>query len=206
MQDLPLLPGEFAFLKSKGWDRQFENLTHQKHRYDFNGGTVFLEMVSSPRVGCACDHETRTIICRLYPLLPVFNLDGQIVATEPIGIYEELEQLEGYAPACQISSLPFDQLNLFLAACELLAANPAFLFYVAVYREVKRHIAQRIATWKRETGNPAFAIFEGALLQRRLIDHEQLRESLSQLNSSFREKYGGRFNDEKVLLENYRPT
>lgn len=192
-QDLPLLPGEFEFLRGKGWQSQFQDFDRHRTPYDFGPATVWLDTVSSRRPGCACDHDTRTVICRLYPLLPVFDLDGRLTGTEVIGVYEELEQLDAMAPACQISAIPFAQMALFLRICELIACDPVLLFHLAAYRAAKRHVARRLGEDKARTGKSAFALFEGAFLRQRLVDHAQLKAELAGLYASFERQYGGRF-------------
>ena len=200
-QDLPLLPGEFDFLQSKGWQQQFHDYERHTTVYDFGEGSLALDMVSSRRPGCACDHDTRTVVCRLYPLLPVFDLDGRLVGTEALGTYEELEALEGMAPACQVSALPFEQLKLFLRICELLASSPAFLFHLAAYRAAERHVFGRLAETRAATGKSAFALFEGAFLRRRLFDHAALKAELARLKHDFEQRYGERFTSEMRALQ-----
>lgn len=199
--DLPLLPGEFEFLESKGWQQQFQDFNRKQGTYDFGTGSVSFNTITSRRAGCVCDHDTRTVICRLYPLLPVFDLEGRLVGTEVIGLYEELEQLEGMAPACQISALPFDQVKPFLRICELLGSNSAFLFHFAAYRAAKRHVFQRLAEQKATTGKSAFALFQGAFVRRRLIDHPVLKSELAALKTAFDERHGARFTAEMEELQ-----
>jgi hypothetical protein len=201
-QDLPLLPGEFEFLSSRGWDRQFQDFTRHLTPYDFSGGTIYMDIISSRRVGCACDHATRTAVCRLYPLLPVFDLDGRVIGSEVIGMYEELERLEGMAPACQISSLPFEQLNIFLRVCEILATSPVFLFHLAAYRALKKHAFERLSRQKAETGKSAFTLFESAFLRRQLLDHVQFKAEIAELKNAFEMRYGSQFAEEMDQLQN----
>lgn len=199
-QDLPLLPGEFEYLKTKAWQQQFRDFEHHEVAYDFGAGTVRLATVSSRRPGCACDHDTRTVVCRLYPLLPVFDIDGRLTGTEALGVYEELERLEGIAPACQLSALPFAQLQLFLRLCGLLGSSPAFLFHLAAYRAAKRNVFDRLAGEKARTGKSAFALFEGAFLRSRLLDHAALKAELATLHAAFETRYGSRFTGEMSAL------
>ncbi|HYH41827.1 MAG TPA: hypothetical protein VD867_07575 [Burkholderiales bacterium] len=192
-QDLPLLPGEFDFLEARGWTGQFQDFIRHAQPYDFGPGTAVLDTVSSRRPGCRCDHDTRTVICRLYPLLPVFDVDGHLVGTEAMGVFEELEHLEGLAPACQISALPFAQMGLFLRICELLASDPVVLFHLEAYRRTKRHVFDRLAQAKATTGKSAFALYEGAFLRQRLFDHDALKADLAGLHGSFEARYGRRY-------------
>jgi hypothetical protein len=191
--DLPLLPGEFEFLEARGWQGQFRDFLRHTQVYDFGPASVVLDTVSSFRPGCRCDHDTRTVICRLYPLLPVFDIEGRLVTTEAIGVFEELELLEGLAPACQISTLPVAQMNLFLGICELLASNPVLLFHLAAYRAAKRHVFDRLAERKASTGKSAFSLYEGAFLRNRLFDHDVLKPELAAMYERFESRYGEGF-------------
>ena len=205
-QDLPLLSGEFEFLEANGWQMQFQDFIRHRQLYDFGPGTLVYDSVSSRRPRCACDHDTRTVVCRLYPLLPVFDIDGRLAGTEVIGVYEELEQLEGIAPACQIAALPFEQMNLFLRLCELLASDPVLLFHLAAYRTAKRHVFGRLAEARTGNGKSAFALFEGAFLRRRLFDHAALKAELAGLYGTFEKRYGHRFAGGMAQLHTPRET
>lgn len=204
--DLPLLPGEFEFLESKGWHTQFADYQRHRQVYDFGPAAAIFDVVSSRRPGCACDHDTRTVICRLYPLLPVFDADGHLASTEILGVYEELEQLEGIAPACQLSAVPFGQMNLFLRICGLIGSSPHLLFHLAAYRAAKRHVFARLAETKAGTGKSAFALFEGAFLRKRLFDHPTLKAELADLYGRFEGRYGSRFTEPMAGLRTPRET
>ena len=199
-QELPLLPGEFDFLTSKGWDRQFGDYERRVVDYDFGGGVVRLDAVASRRPRCACDHDTRTVVCRLYPLLPVFDVGGRLLETEPLGLYEELERLDGMAPACRVSELPLEQLNVFVKVCALLGSSPVLLFHLAAYRIAKRHVREHLAQRKAATGKSAFTLFESAFLRRTLFDHDAMRLELAALHAAFVGHYGPRYTEEIQAL------
>lgn len=192
-QELPLLPGEFEFLESRGWTSQFHEYERQVLNYDFGPGQVSYETVTSARPGCACDHETRTTVCRLYPLLPVYAEDGALAGVEPLGLYEELEILDGLEPACRLEALPFPQLGLFIALARTLAREPALRFHLMAYRLAKRHVAARVGKSREETGKSAFSLFEIALLRRRLFDHDSLKAELAALWETFAARHGANF-------------
>ena len=201
VHELPLLPGEFEFLESKQWHLQFQTFERKQVHYDFGNGSVCFESVVSRRPGCVCDHATRTVICRLYPLLPVFEIDGTVVGTEALGVYEELEKVEALDRACRISALDFEQLNRFLAICRLLGSDPVLLFHVMAYRAAKRHAASRLAAAKATTAKSAFALFEAAVLRRRLFDHTILKPQLATLYAAFAERYGDAFTGRMSTLD-----
>jgi hypothetical protein len=133
------------------------------------------------------------IPCRLYPLLPVFAVDGRLISTEPIGLYEELERIDGLEPACRLETLPFPQLNLYLGLANAIASDPVLLFHMMAYRIVKHHVAARLEAARGETGTSAFSLFERSLLRRRLFDHEGIKAELASLWTKFAECHGTSF-------------
>ncbi len=92
-----------------------------------------------------CEHDTRPTICRLYPLLPRFSVEGRLVGTEPVGIFEELERIAELEAACQLTTWSFDETNEFLTITNELGRNPRHLFYLEAYRITKRHVSERLA-------------------------------------------------------------
>jgi hypothetical protein len=190
-QELPLLPGEYEYLCAKGWDQQFAPFEHRVIVFPMAGRDIRMESIVSQRPGCACDHATRPTICRLYPLLPRFDMEGHLCDTEPLGIYEEMERIGGLASACQLESLPFSQLGPFLAVTSALARSPWLRFHLEAYRLTKQHVAARIADRVAATGRDVFSTFEIGFLRHTLIDAELLRSALEPLAAAFDKRYPG---------------
>ncbi|MDB6138422.1 MAG: hypothetical protein JWO94_1494, partial [Verrucomicrobiaceae bacterium] len=192
-QELPLLPGEWEFLCENGWDKQFAEHEFRASTHVVAGRSLRIESVVSKRPMCICDHGTRTTVCRLYPLVPQFEVGGGLAGTEPLGIYEELEQLDGLPPACQVTGLEFPQLNLFLHMTRALASHPVLLFYLMAYRVTKQHARQRVAAKKSAAPEQsAFRLFETAYLRRQLLDQALLDQELTDLLTAFSTHYGSR--------------
>jgi hypothetical protein len=193
-QELPLLPGEYEFLAAKGWLNQFNPHEHRVFEFPLDSGTLRVESIISKRPNCACDHDIRPTVCRLYPLLPVFDRSGRLTATEPLGIYEEMEAIEGLSPVCQVKSLPFEQFDKFLKIATELSRSPVHLFYLEAYRITKKHVAQRLSAKRAEYRCDIFAAFENAFVRRQLIDKNALRTELNGLAEEFKNRYGADFN------------
>lgn len=188
-QEMPLLPGEYEYLESKGWLAQFGDVDHQTVEYALPDYTLRAESIISRRQNCACDHDTRPVVCRLYPLLPVFAVDGRCLGWEPLGIYEELEQVAGLQQACKLEALPFGELQKFLAITSELARHPIWLFYLEAYRLTKQHVRERL-TAAHDGTTSIFRLFETMYVRKTLIDDAALRWQLESLLSDFREYYG----------------
>jgi len=192
-QELPLLPGEYEFLSSKGWLKQFEPFEHRVIEFPIDAGVLKAESIVSKKPNCACEHNLRPTVCRLYPLLPIFDVSGRLVATEPLGIYEEMEAIEGISPACQLTSLPFNQVDRYLNITAELAKNPVHLFYLMAYRITKKHAVERIQAKRLEYKCDVFAAFENAFIRRQLLDKNELRAELDDLAGTFKAHYGEAF-------------
>jgi len=189
-QELPLLPGEYEFLSSKGWLEQFGDFDHKVIEFPIDGHTLKVESIVSRKPNCACEHGQRPLICRLYPLLPIFDVTGRFLGAEPLGIYEEMERIAGLEKACRIESLPFDQINQFTSITSALGGNPVHLYYLEAYRVTKHHVAKRLAEKYSSSEKDLFALFEMGFIRGTLIDSEQLRTDLSELARLFEETWG----------------
>jgi hypothetical protein len=115
------------------------------------------------------------------------------LGTDSIGIYEELERIQGLAPACQLTSLSFPELQHFLRITAAIGRSPRAVFYITAYQMAKHHARDQILRARRDSQEDPFLLFERRLLRRRLIDHGTLALELSALADRFDEHYGGRF-------------
>jgi hypothetical protein len=188
-QELPLLPGEWEYLNERGWAAQFGEHELRASTYAVGDHAFRVEAVISHRPMCACNHGTRTTICRLYPLLPVLDSSGALLKTEALGAYEEMELLDGLEPACQIRDIPSSQLDLFNGLAGLLGSHPVLRVYMRAYHLVKRHVFDRLAS-KRASGvaGSAFQMFESGYLRRQLIDHAILQDGLARVIEEARQE------------------
>lgn len=193
-QELPLLAGEFEYLEGRGLLAQFGEFERKHFELALpDGRTIHADSIVSTRTGCACDHDTRPVICRLYPLLPVFELDGRLAGVERLTIYDELERIAGQPQSCAIDAIPLDQLDLFARFCRTLASRPEWLFQLAAYRLIKDHAAAGIATAVARDGKDAFAAFEWGFLRRRLVDTTIVGPQLATLATRHHEQFGEGF-------------
>lgn len=193
-QELLLLPGEWQYLEQRGLTAQFGDHEHKEYAIPLGDRYVRAETLLSRRPYCACDHDTRTTVCRLYPALPVFDLEGRFIGLEPFGIFEELERIEQLAPACQIESVPFSQLEMLLRICAEIGSSPLTLFYATAYRAAKAHVRARLADQKlKRAQQTAFAHFENAFFRSQLFDDARLGAELDVIRARFSERYGPSF-------------
>ena len=203
-QELPLLPGEYEFLRRKGWLDRFPGTEHRVIQYPLIHSVMQLEFIVGITGSCACEHATRTTTCRLYPLTPVFDIDGRVINVETeFGIYEELEKLDGLPRACKIENVPFTELGKFLTIAAAIGRNPIALFYLTAYQVAKAHALERLrrarAAQPATVTVDAFRLFEGSFALRRLFDQSELRPRLETMAAEFRRRYGARFQLDAVV-------
>lgn len=190
-QELPLLPGEYEYLDAKGYLKQFGDFEHRNIDFEIPSGTIRYEAIVSTREGCACDHATRTAICRLYPLLPQFGVDCSILGVETIGVYESMERIAGLEPACKLKSLPFDQLNEFLKLTGFIGSSPQMVFYIEAYRKAKAMAHNAIEkSYKEFPDESIFRLLESKLLRNKLFEIDTLRSDLEDMHSKFAKRHG----------------
>src|SRR4051812_6920104 len=195
-QELPLLPNEYEYLQHKGWTAQFGEHEHRVVEYPIQQGRLQVEFMVGRSKTCACEHDTRTTVCRLYPLLPVFEIDGRMTGIDTdFGIFEEIERLDGLERACKIESVPFQEMSKFYDIIAEISRRPIAVFQVMAYRLARRHARDQLAAAKasRGTGAAALAVLEPAFLLRRLLDQSVLRPQIEALAAKFKDHYGDRF-------------
>ena len=192
-QELPLLPGEYAYLKSKGLLAQFQDHAYRAVTYAFGSRSILMESIVSKRQNCACDHDTRPTICRLYPVLPVFDVEGRVTGIDRVGIYDQLEDLDGGPRICQVETMPIDELRKLLTVTAEIARDPRALFYMIAYKRAHDHVLGRVKALRGEREISAFSVFETGFMRNALIDHAVLGEELGTLADAFETRYGSAF-------------
>tara|TARA_R110002072_G_scaffold168861_3_gene322523 strand:- start:1021 stop:1728 length:708 start_codon:yes stop_codon:yes gene_type:complete len=195
-QELPLLPGEYEFLTQQGWLEGFGEHEHKVEDYVIDDRRALrVESLVSPKAGCACQHDSRTTTCRLYPLLPRFDVQGRLVGVDRrFGIFEEIVALDQEPQNCKVEILPFDQIPDFLAITTAIGEDPELAFYVQAYGLAKVHVAQRLGATPLGAGeDDHHQRFEMALLRRELFDHDALRADLAELADRYEAAHGSDF-------------
>ena len=196
LQELPLLPGEFEFLSARGWIKRFANVQHRVIEFPLSLGVMRLEFLVGHSQSCACEHDTRTTVCRLYPLLPIYDLLGRVTGVDmSFGIFEEIEAIDQTPRACKLDQIPFSELGKFLTISNAIAQNPTQLFYVMAYQIAKIHAAEQLRRAKQgaKPGTSTLRIFEGLYALGRLMDGSLMRVRLDALSDEFARRYGEGF-------------
>jgi len=194
-QQLPLLPGEYAFLRDKGWLSQYRDHELRSFDLDFHGRRLSVESLVGHSSGCLCKHDVRTTICRLYPFLPVLDLDGRLRDLDLLfGSFEVLEELQGTGRYCRIEKVDPQEFAKFAAISREIGTDPVSAFYVAAYRTALRHVHQRLADMGRGKQDvDYFRLYEMSLIRSKLIDRATFDQQLLELALLYEERYGDAF-------------
>lgn len=192
---LPLLPGEYAWLQSNGLVKEFREHEHRVVIHEFHGRLLRIETMVGKEAFCQCTQGSRTAICRLYPLLPQFDDEGRLTgASLSFGSFELLEELQQLERACKITQVPITELNKFLAIAEEIGRDPVTLFYTRAYALTLEHIRHRLpALHATRQDSDFFATYEMSLIRGKLIDQEALDAELTELAERFERRYGAAF-------------
>lgn len=195
VQQLPLLPGEHAWLTEQGYLPTFRAHEHRVVEHTFHGRTLRAETLVGKELGCLCTNAFRTTICRLYPFLPVFDLDGQLTGCDlEFGSFELLENLQGLPRVCRIDAIPAAQMSRLLTITRAIAADPVAMFHVGAYRLTLGHARLRLQELAGSQPEPDFfSLYEMALIRRKLLDWPRLDAELDALAGKFEDRYGHSF-------------
>ena len=188
-QELPLLPGEHEYLKRNGYLDQFQDHKYRAVPFRFGNREIVIETIFSRRQGCACDHSARTTICRLYPILPVFDLDGRLVGVDRVGIYDQLEDLDGQERICKVDTFPVSELEKLLIVTREIAREPRALFYISAFKLALDYVRERLVMLKGEQTASYFQVFENSVVRNLLIEQDVLADKLNALADAFEARY-----------------
>jgi hypothetical protein len=189
-QELPLLPGEHDYLRSIGALDQFGDHEHRVEHYAFGGRQMTIETIVSRRTGCCCEHATRTTVCRLYPFLPVLDENGRMSEVVRLGIFDVMEDIEGGERICKVEAIPPQERSKLEHLVAAITVDPTARFYLGAYHIAQEHVRERLIALRGERTVGIFSVFEGAMLRRRLIDHEVLASRLTALADAIEARHG----------------
>jgi hypothetical protein len=195
VQEFPLFDGEFEYMQRHDLLSQYQQFEPQLWHIELDiGDYEFTTLRIQANGACPCDHQRRTTVCRLYPLLPQFELGKGLCGIDSrFTIYEEAEVLGKLPRACQISQLSFADMEKFLRMAAAIYAAPRCLFSVMAYAIHKQHVVARLASdmvfSRRRVHHSLYALEQ----QGTLLDKDTLREELNALGKTFSEYFGADF-------------
>jgi hypothetical protein len=200
--EIPLLPGEWAYLNRTGYIRQYENCRQLRLEVSLTTGTMAYESLRIPATQCPCTHDIRPTICRLYPLLPVYSAtDGLIGVDTRVTLFDVIEEVFDLPRVCRIGEIPFSELQKFMALTRALGSEPVLVFHLIAYKLVKdalrRCLLQMVAAAGRPSGSREEIAARITALQRDLVakavNWGAVKSELNELGNQFRAIHGASF-------------
>lgn len=139
---------------------------------------------------------SRSLFCKLYPFLPVFDIDGEITDVKYISVYDITAELIGYETPCFVKGMKdkyktlwslgggnADLLREPYVLFHLMAASLLHDNYVRKLSSMNNLISLKVPDfWKK---------WEKEYLSGFLIDKDMFSSSLNNLYDEFEKKYNG---------------
>ncbi len=143
--------------------------------------------------GCNRDFS-RSLFCKLYPFLPVFDMDGELTDVKYISVYDVTAEFAGFETPCFVKSMKDKYKALWRegGGGAALLREPYVLFHLMAAALLHDNYTQNLKSgsslaslkgpefWKR---------WEKEYLSGSLIDKGAFSEALSALYGKFTEKY-----------------
>src|SRR5262249_32990622 len=205
VHEIPLLPGEWQYMSSKGYLDQYKDLEHAVLKVRLNVGVLSYEAIKIPTIGCPCDHWRRPTVCRLYPLAPRYDLDRGFVGVDStFSLMEVAEEFLGVPRSCQVDQVPFHELEKFIAISKAIETEPVLMFHFMVLDLVKTLFRAGLKDSKdqlfdedvTETAelSKSFDLIQLAFLRGVAIDWGHVKMAMDDLGAKFKKMYGPAFN------------
>jgi hypothetical protein len=200
--EIPLLPGEWAYLNRTGHIGQYENYRQLRLEVPLAAGTLAYESLRIPATGCPCTHDIRPTICRLYPLLPVYSATAGLIGVDTsVTLFDVIEEVFELPRVCRIGEVPFNELQKFMALTRALGSEPVLVFHLIAYKLVKdalrSALLRMVAAAGRPTGSPEDIAERIGALQRdlvtKVVNWGAVKSELNELANQFRARHGASF-------------
>jgi hypothetical protein len=190
---IPLLPGEYAYMQKRGLLAQYAEHHLERTVLQGRNGEFPFELLVVPVHGnCPCTHAIRPTFCRLYPMLPVFDVDGHVTEMDPVfGVFEEVEKLMGAPSACKVTGVPEPQRVILDRICAAIGSSPHLVFALSSYRTMKRLFRERMESVMKARNIPAYAALPILAKDGEYIERPVLIAELEVLLDAFRVMYTG---------------
>ncbi|MEM7404051.1 MAG: hypothetical protein AAF458_02105 [Pseudomonadota bacterium] len=185
-QKIPMLAGEYQYLEARGYLQQYDDITLELQTVESEGFSYVFETLSVAAEGCPCEQTTRPTLCRLYPLMPVFDAHGGVIDIDiECTPFEIVEVLSGSPRACQIQTLSFAEMSNFLTLCAAVAASARIKFSLMALHRAQVAFKQNL---ERKMEQEKLSVFEALARlgqEDALIDKPRLGTELRVLAEAF---------------------
>ncbi len=163
---------------------------------DYGSGRALGAVKVNCRLLGACDGcIDKPLLCRLYPFIPVFSIDGVIETLHPGSIFELTSQTMGWTSPCSVALKRSAFMERWTGDVELLAPlrHPYIMFHLAAYGILVEAFRTGLANDTKLaglTGAEFWRTWELVYLSGRLFDWPLIRSQLSDLHDTYHSQFG----------------
>jgi len=197
--ELPLLPGVYHYLTARRrLQRGFEE-TMTSHRITLPNGIHFpIYRTVCNLDGLCSDHAHRPLICRLYPWVPVPNLDGSLDRVEPAALIDLYwDELQGAHNPCSIGLLTRSEEDSYRHLAAELFRDPQNIFYMkaaSLYKAaIKTGMLEGYPHLLAGSTENFFSAWEKLLVLGKLYKPQDILVALAELYDALKDQWGDTF-------------
>jgi hypothetical protein len=199
--EIPLLPGEWEYLNTTGYIRQYGDYRRLTLGVQLRVGSLVYESLRISTTHCPCSHDIRPTICRLYPLLPIYSATAGLIGVDTrVTIFDIIEEALDLPRSCKIDEIPLNELQKFMTLTRALGSEPVLVFHLMAYKLVKDVFQNALLQKLSLEGTAAMPAEQGALfmayqqdLVTKVVDWSSVKAQLNELGDSFRRLHGSSF-------------
>jgi hypothetical protein len=195
-QSFPVLDSEYHYLKESGaLAPEMSANIRTTSAVLKNGTTASVHMMTCSQGGHCFSWEKRPLICKIYPFVPIPDLNGDVTHFEVGSVFDIMFHLAGLPSPCVPQENHAAQLQAGLKEkMGWIFKMPYFIFYFRAFEIIAQEL--RAGFSEQYKGSPAqdytrfFRDFEILYMSQKLFSGERIKNKLEDLYSSLIEKYG----------------
>lgn len=191
------LPKEYVYVSKYG---KLTNIPPYKIQTKFFDKELFL-YYKHCNDDANCDIKfSRPLFCKLYPFLPVFDIDGNLLDLNYISIYDVTFSIIGQDSPCYVKNLKDKYMDLWKKDNSNinLLKQPYTLFYIMVGNLIHDNYIETINLNEKLIdlrGKDFWKKWEKLYLAGKLINKNKLEKDIENLYTNFTKKYNFSFED-----------
>lgn len=165
-------------------------------KLDYGDGHALSAVKVNCRLLGACDGcIDKPLLCRLYPFIPTFSIDGEIETLYPASIYELTSQAMGWTSPCSVALKKSEYEERWTRDPNLLAPlrHPYIMFHLAAYGLLVDSYRTGLANDRKLAGLDGvefWRTWELVYLGGCLFDWPLIRAQLSDLHDIYHSQFG----------------
>lgn len=185
------LPKEYEFIKRYG--KVTDILPYKMKANIFNNQLQLYYKHCNDDSNCNIKFS-RSLYCKLYPFLPVFNIDGELLDLKYISVYDVTFNLIGQKTPCYVIDLKDKYINIWNQSDSNihLLKEPYVLFYLMAGNLLHDNYVKTISAnneLMQLKGKDFWKKWEKLYLAGKFVDKIQLEKDLENLYTQMQHKY-----------------